>query len=156
MEADVLGKLASIAEGIPEEVTLQVRKHRGTEVAEVLAMERRPPVDSWMTPFTLYIQKEILPEDPREAKRVKRRAASFFFKEGQLYKRSFGRPALKWLNLEKGLELINEVHDGVCGNHKGERAVMHKILRMGYEDGENGQYTRRVARTRPSQGRPVY
>ena len=131
-DADGLAKLASIAEGIPGELMLHVRNYRSTDRTEIMAIDSTEQDETWMTPIARYIQEGVLPVEPRDARTVRRRATSFFFENGQLYKRSFGRPALRCITPEQGLEIIKEIHEGLCGNHQGERTVRHKVLRLGY------------------------
>ncbi|XP_072072044.1 uncharacterized protein [Arachis hypogaea] len=51
---------------------------------------------------------------------------------GELYKRGISQPLLKCLNAEEAREVMDEVHEGVCGNHIGGRALAAKIVRIGY------------------------
>ncbi|XP_057755334.1 uncharacterized protein LOC130974472 [Arachis stenosperma] len=62
-----------------------------------------------------------------------RRKASFYTKiAGELYRRGFSQPLLKCLNKDEAREVMDEIHEGVCENHIGGRALAAKIARTGY------------------------
>ncbi|KAL5549896.1 hypothetical protein UlMin_000072 [Ulmus minor] len=46
--------------------------------------------------------------------------------------RSFSSPNLTCLNEYQAKYVLQEVHEGVCGNHSSSRALAHKVLRQGY------------------------
>ena len=49
-----------------------------------------------------------------------------------LYKRGFTAPYLRCLDSEEADYVMREIHEGICGNHSGGRALAHKIIRQGY------------------------
>ncbi|RDX62146.1 Gypsy retrotransposon integrase-like protein 1, partial [Mucuna pruriens] len=49
-----------------------------------------------------------------------------------LYKRGFSFPLLKCLGEEESEYMIQEVHEDVCGTHKGGRELASKMARAGY------------------------
>ncbi|KAK3035115.1 hypothetical protein RJ639_032617 [Escallonia herrerae] len=52
--------------------------------------------------------------------------------DGVLYKKSFSLPYLKCLTPKEADYALQEVHEGICGQHLGGRNLAHKILRQGY------------------------
>lgn len=50
---------------------------------------------SWMDAILAYKSDGTLPSDPREARKLEKKAIWFEMFQGQLYKRSFFRPFLK-------------------------------------------------------------
>ncbi|RDY12851.1 hypothetical protein CR513_02278, partial [Mucuna pruriens] len=68
-----------------------------------------------------------VPDDPQEAKRIKREAAKYVLVAGQLYKRGFSFPPLWCLGESKVERALKEIHEGVCGSHIGGRALASKI-----------------------------
>ena len=79
-------------------------------------------VSRWMDPIWDYLMEGLLPNDPKEASKLRSRSARFTIHWGALYKRGFFTPNY----------LLREVHEGVCGNHIGARALTGKVLRQGY------------------------
>ncbi|XP_027182223.1 uncharacterized protein LOC113780640 [Coffea eugenioides] len=88
--------------------------------------------DMWMSPFILFLDQEILPEDRAEARRIQRKAARFALREGELYKRSYLGPWLKCVTPEAGRQILREIHEGLCGAHIGHRMLARKTLLLGY------------------------
>ena len=87
---------------------------------------------SWMDPIWDYLIEGLLPNDPKEASKLRSRSARFTIHRGALYKRGFFTPILKCITGEDTNYVLREVHEGVCGNHIGARALAGKVLRQGY------------------------
>ena len=87
---------------------------------------------SWMDPIWDYIIDGRLPNDPKEASKIRTRSARFTNHKGSLYKRGFFTPILKCIVGKDTDYVLREVHEGVCGNHIGARALARKVLRQGY------------------------
>uniref|UniRef100_A0A2N9GA89 Integrase zinc-binding domain-containing protein n=1 Tax=Fagus sylvatica TaxID=28930 RepID=A0A2N9GA89_FAGSY len=87
---------------------------------------------SWMSPIVRYLKEGRLPTDKTEARKLRIRASHFQLLDGILYKMGFSRPHLRCLSPEEANYVIREVHEGICGNHSGARALAHKLTRAGY------------------------
>ena len=87
---------------------------------------------SWMDPIWDYLIEGLLPNDPKEASKLRSRSARFTIHWGALYKRGFFTSILKWIAKEDTDYVLREVHEGVCGNHIGAQALAGKGLRQGY------------------------
>uniref|UniRef100_A0A2N9GRM8 Reverse transcriptase domain-containing protein n=1 Tax=Fagus sylvatica TaxID=28930 RepID=A0A2N9GRM8_FAGSY len=87
---------------------------------------------SWMTPIISYLQEGTLPDNRHEARRLKVRASRFLMLQGTLYKRGFSLPYLRCLAPDEANYVMREIHEGVCGDHSGARALQRKIVRAGY------------------------
>ena len=89
-------------------------------------------VPNWMDPIWGYINDGTLPDDPKEAAKIRVRSSRFTNHKGSLYKRGFFTPFLKCIAGEDTEYVLREVHEGICGNHIGARTLVGKILRQGY------------------------
>ena len=78
---------------------------------------------SWMDPIWDYITDRRLPDDPKEAAKIKTRSARFTNHKGSLYKRGFVTPILKCIAGKNIEYVLREVHEGVCGNYIGAWAL---------------------------------
>ena len=85
-----------------------------------------------MDPIWDYLIEGLLPNEPKEASKLKSRSARFTIHRGTLYKRGFFTPILKCIVGEDTDYVLREVHEGVCGNHIGAKALAGKVLRQGY------------------------
>jgi hypothetical protein len=52
--------------------------------------------------------------------------------EGELYKHGVYSPLLKCLSRAEGVELMKEIHAGLCGSHIGSRPLLGKVFRQGF------------------------
>ena len=125
-EADQLAKSASSSISDDQ---VKIVKQSSLQTTEVNPIHTEI---SWMTPIISYLQRGILPDDRHEARRLKVRASYFFMLQGILYKRSFSLPYLRCLAPNEAKYVMREIHEGICGNHSGARALQRKIVRASY------------------------
>ena len=85
-----------------------------------------------MTPIMFFLQDGHLPQNTKEAKRIKKRAARFMILNDALYKRGFSMPYLKCVDEEEARYILEEVYAGVCGDHAGPRSLVKKVIQTGY------------------------
>ncbi|KAK3022826.1 hypothetical protein RJ639_046646 [Escallonia herrerae] len=86
----------------------------------------------WMDMIIKYLSTGELPSERHEARNLRLKAARYALVEGILYKKSFSLPYLRCLRPSESLYTLQEVHDGICGQHLGGRTLAQKILRQGY------------------------
>ena len=101
------------------------------DLCDVLVAQIRSE-PNWMEPIWDYIIDGRLPDDPKEAAKIRTRSARFTNHKGSLYKRGFFTPILKCIAGKDTEYVLREVHEGICGNHIGARALAGKVLRQGY------------------------
>ena len=85
-----------------------------------------------MDPIWDYLIGGLLPSDPKEAAKLRTWSTKFTIHKGRLYKRGFFTPIRKCIEGRDADYVLKEVHEGVCGNHIGARALAGKVLRQGY------------------------
>ena len=85
-----------------------------------------------MTLVTRYLKDGVLPEDKKKSKLLRLKAARYTLYDDQLYKRGFSTPLLKCVNLDQGNHILQEIHEGIYGNHAEGQSLAHKTLRQGY------------------------
>ena len=88
-------------------------------------------VPSWMDPIWDYINDGTLPDDPKEAAKIRVRSSRFTNHKGSLYKPGFFTPFLKCIAGEDTEYVLREVHEGICGNHIGARTLVGKVFEAG-------------------------
>ena len=97
---------------------------------QVCSINNEPP--SWMNSIVIYLLHGDLPENKDEASNLRIRAAQYALISNHLYLKSFTGSYLRCLNPEDARRLLEEIHEGVCGNHSGGRSLVHKALTAGY------------------------
>jgi ribonuclease HI len=92
--ADILAKLATALESdLYRTVTVEVLSTSSTLIDTMDRVCSTSSVASWMDPLIAYLRDDCLPEDPKAASIIKRKAPSYWLsREGNLYKRSFSGP----------------------------------------------------------------
>ena len=86
-----------------------------------------------MDSISLFLEKDILPEEKSEAEKVRRKAPRFWLSEDRkLYKRSFSGPYLLCVHPKASESLLEELHERVCESHTGGRFLSPRALTQGY------------------------
>ena len=86
-----------------------------------------------MDPIIQFLSKDVLPEDKSKAEKIRRKAPRLWLSEDQkLYKRSFSGPYLLCIHSEVSKLLLEELHEGICESHIGERSIAHRAITQGY------------------------
>ncbi|XP_012835110.1 PREDICTED: uncharacterized protein LOC105955856 [Erythranthe guttata] len=86
----------------------------------------------WKDEIIKYLSTSELPQDGAAARKLKIKAARFLLIGEELYKRGFSVPYLRCLGPDEARYVLREIHEGICGNHLGGRALAIKALRQGY------------------------
>ena len=88
---------------------------------------------SWMDPISLFLERDILPEEKSETEKVRRKASQFWLSEDRkLYKRSFSDSYLHCVHPEASESLLEELHERVCESHTEGRSLSHWAITQGY------------------------
>ncbi|GKC05801.1 reverse transcriptase domain-containing protein [Tanacetum coccineum] len=131
-KADALSKIASTSFAhLSKQVLVEELKEKSIHEREVLAIVEEEE-QTWMTPIYEYLTKEILPEDKKKARVVRRKASRYTIINETLYKKSF---LGSWLRCVRPLQanyVLREIHEGSCSMHSGPRSVVAKAIRTGY------------------------
>ncbi|XP_062074982.1 uncharacterized protein LOC133778989 [Humulus lupulus] len=126
-KADALAKLAS-AGGCTRQSSISIS--RSSKNMEVYSTSSEP--ECWIDLIIKYLTTSELPPNPKDAKLLRLRAQRYSMIHGTLYRKSFNGPYLRCLRPSEAKKLLEEIHEGTCGNHTGGRSLAHKALTAGY------------------------
>ncbi|GAU49243.1 hypothetical protein TSUD_382750 [Trifolium subterraneum] len=132
--ADVLSKLASTRrkktgnQSLIQETLTKPSIEKTVEVMHVCAIDEQ----SWMSPVYNFLKSNILPADAKEATKIRKRACSYVLLDDKLYRRVFSIPLLKCVEETRIEFILQEIHEGINGQHIGGRSLARKALRAGY------------------------
>ena len=87
---------------------------------------------AWAQHTVRFLQTRELPEEQEEAQKVARRSTMYQFVNNVLYRKRPNGVKLKCVPWDEGLELLAEIHGGICGSHIGSRALAGKAFRQGF------------------------
>jgi hypothetical protein len=88
--------------------------------------------EDWRTEIISFLQGNCLSDEEAYNKRMEARTRPYVIIEGELYKHGVCSPLLKCLSRAEGIELIKEIHVGLCGSHIGSRPLLGKVFRQGF------------------------
>jgi hypothetical protein len=84
--------------------------------------------EDWRTEIISFLQGNCLSSDEAYNKRMEARTRPYVMIEGELYKHGVCSPLLKCLSRTEGIELMKEIHAGLCGSHIRSRPLMGKFF----------------------------
>nr|GEX21194.1 reverse transcriptase domain-containing protein [Tanacetum cinerariifolium] len=131
-KADALSKIASTSFAhLSKQVLVEVLKDKSIKEKEVTTVveEDRP---NWMTPIVEYLKEGTLPNDRKEARKLRIKTRQYELMEGILYRRSFLTLWLRCVGPLQAEYVIREIHEGSCSMHAGPRSVVAKARQLGY------------------------
>jgi ribonuclease HI len=131
--ANLLAKSAAQGLPLPSEVFFEAIKAPSVELME-RAVLNISPVHSeyWRTEIISFLQGNCLSTDKAYNKRMEARTRPYVIIEGELYKHGVCSPLLKCLSRTEGMELMKEIHAGLCGSHIRSRPLLGKVFRQGF------------------------
>jgi len=143
---DVLSKLGSDRAEVPPGIFVHELHHPSIKISTPMEVDPVPQETSrevmmieadWCTMFIDYIKDKVLPpgikKDDAEAVRIMRRSKNYVLVDNKLYKRGAGSGILmKCVTAEEGKDILQEAHEGTCGNHAASRTLVGKVFRSGF------------------------
>jgi len=88
----------------------------------------------WRDPIISYLKNGTLLDDKTEAQKLRRLVTVLL--EDLLYKKSYSKlqsdPYLRRFGPEEARRVMQEMHDGDCGNHAGGLSLAHKAINQGF------------------------
>ncbi|GAU47643.1 hypothetical protein TSUD_238620 [Trifolium subterraneum] len=119
-------KLAKFKE--TEETLIKPSIEKAIEVMHIYAIDDQ----SWMAPVYNLLKSNTLPANAKEATKIRKRACSYVLLDDKLYRRGFSISLLKCVEETRVGFILQEIHEGINGQHIGGRSLARKALRAGY------------------------
>ena len=127
MKADALAKEASADGSVDESDEFQYMP-----IIDLPEIQQIEGEDNWMTLIVTYLKDGRPPKERDEARKLGFRSTKYVLIDEMLYKRGFSQSYLRCLAPDEANYVLREVHKGVCGNCSRVRALIHKVVRVGY------------------------
>ncbi|XP_075515472.1 uncharacterized protein LOC142550120 [Primulina tabacum] len=109
-KADTLAKMAgTMGSWKTRDVVFQVEltPHMSSPVVE-------QEEGDWRTAITDYLKEAKLPDNPREARKLKMKCSRYVMIGEVLFRTSFAGPLLRCLSYQEADYVLREVHEGCC------------------------------------------
>ena len=133
LRADALAKLATTSQ---EDLNRLTPVEHLSEPSVDLNNEEVSPVmskPSWIDPIWDCLIEGLLPNDPKEASKLRSRSARFTIHKRPFYKRGFFTPILKCIVGGDADYVLREVHEGISTGRKGLKTgilLVHNAQRL--------------------------
>ncbi|XP_070022072.1 uncharacterized protein [Nicotiana sylvestris] len=86
----------------------------------------------WRNEIVAFLQYCSVPDDKKKAHTLRKKAARYCLKQGNLYRKMFGGPLARCLGPSQMEYVMKKIHEGHCGNHAGGRSLVTTLIRAGY------------------------
>jgi hypothetical protein len=96
----------------PEESTSEV----GPELMVIDEPAQQATYD-WMNPIRAYLDNQPPSDDNAEVERITHKSKMYHLIDGVLYRQGANGMMMKCISKEEGIELLEDIHKGVCGSH---------------------------------------
>ncbi|GJV09987.1 reverse transcriptase domain-containing protein [Tanacetum coccineum] len=116
---------------LSKQVLVEILKEKSIQEKEVTTVVEEDGL-TWMTPIIEYLKEGTIPEDKKEASKLRIKARQYELWEGVRYRRSFLKPWLRCVGPLKADYVIREIHEGSCSMHAEPRSVVANAMRLGY------------------------
>jgi hypothetical protein len=93
--------------------------------------EQQPEID-WMSPIKAYLDNQPISDDNEEIERIARKSRMYHLIDGVLYKQGANGMMMKCISKDEGVQLLQEIHSGVCGAYSSWRSIVGKASRHGF------------------------
>ena len=87
---------------------------------------------TWMTLIVEYLEDGILPEERTKARKLMYQIPRYTIIDGRLYRKGYSMPLLRCVTPPEAKKILEEIHEGFCGDHTGGHSLSKKIIRQGY------------------------
>jgi hypothetical protein len=132
-EADGLAKKAAKGEAMPLDVFFEILTAPSTRPdKQPLSTVNAITSLDWRAPIIAFLHGHYEPVETHDFKRMQARARGYVLKDDNLFKLGVCAPLLKCITQEQGIELMKEIHEGMCGSHIAATALAAKAFRQGF------------------------
>ncbi|KAJ9561688.1 hypothetical protein OSB04_006848 [Centaurea solstitialis] len=132
MQADALANLGSAFHD-PFMENIPILHLTTPTIATNDEVQMNEEIYNWSLDIWNYLKHDQLPEDKMEARKTRSKSSRYTIFEDQLYRRSTTGLLLRCVTNKIQInQILQEMHDGECGNHAGGRSLASRISRQGY------------------------
>ncbi|KAK9029881.1 hypothetical protein V6N11_031323 [Hibiscus sabdariffa] len=132
--ADALATLAALFEAGSRAEMMPIQIQIFESPAHCCEIEEEADGNPWYYDILRYIKSREYPAQATENdKRIIRRMAVGYVLDGEvLYKRGSDQVLMRCVNAKETQQIIEEVHEGICGTHPNGFTMARCIMRFGY------------------------
>jgi hypothetical protein len=89
-------------------------------------------VYDWMSTIKAYLNNQLPSDDNTEVECIEHNYRMYHLIDGLLYRLGVNGIMMKYIFREESIELLEDIHMGVCGSHSSWCSIMGKVFRHGF------------------------
>jgi hypothetical protein len=108
-----------------------IENFQGTYERDTMACENATLTHAydWMSPIKMFLDNQSPSDDNVEVECIARKSKMYHLISGILYRRGTNNMMMKCIFREEGIQLLQDIHSGVCGLHSSWRFIRGKAFR---------------------------
>jgi hypothetical protein len=87
------------------------------------------PAFDWINLIKMFLSNQPLSDDDAEVERITHKAKMYHLIDGVLYRQGTNGMMMWCISREEGVQLLQDIHSGVCGSHSLWRSIIGKAFR---------------------------
>ncbi|KAG9450560.1 hypothetical protein H6P81_010525 [Aristolochia fimbriata] len=119
---------------IPPPAEEEIGEELTEEIEESLPVSAsQNHTEDWCEPIINFLRHSTLPVDLRERVQIRRNSLCAFLSTAYCHRRrSYEGLLLRCLSKQEGLQVLKEIHSGICGAHQAGPKLHLQVKRLGY------------------------
>jgi hypothetical protein len=90
------------------------------------------PTYDWMNPVMMFLENQSPLDDNAEVERITRKAKMYHLIDRVLYRQGTNGMMMWCISREEGIQLLQDIHSGLCGSHSSWHSIIGKAFRHGF------------------------
>jgi hypothetical protein len=86
----------------------------------------------WMSSMKAYLNKQLPSDDNTKVECILCKYRMYQLIDGVLYRQGTNGVMMMCISREEGIQLLKDIHKGVCGSHSSWRLIIEKAFRHGF------------------------
>jgi Fe-S cluster assembly ATPase SufC len=86
----------------------------------------------WMSLIKMFLDNQPSADDNAEVERITRKSKMYHLIDMILYRQGVNDMMMKCIFREEGIQLLQDIHIGVCGSHSSWHSIIGKAFRHGF------------------------
>jgi hypothetical protein len=91
-------------------------------------LEQGPAYD-WKSLIKMFLDNQPPSDDNVEVERIARKSKMYHLIDGILYQRDTNGMMMRCISREEGIQLLRNIHNGLCGSHSSWHSIISKAFR---------------------------
>jgi hypothetical protein len=86
----------------------------------------------WMHPIKIFLENHLSSDDNAEVEHIAHKSNQCHLINGILFRQGTNDMMIKCISREEGIQLLRDIHSGICGSHSSRCSIIDKTFRHGF------------------------